>query len=59
MTEQDIDAGRLIIEVGVAPIEPAAFVVLTVEQTVAPPPKRGRLRRWLMTIKETLGNAAD
>ena len=59
MTEQDIDACRLIIEVGVAPIEPAAFVVLTVEQTVAPPPKPGRLQRWLMTIKETLGNAAD
>ncbi len=37
MTQQDIDAGRLIIVVGVAPIRPAEFVILRIGQMVQPP----------------------
>ena len=51
MTQQDIDAGRLFVEVGIAPIEPAVFVVLTVEHMVATRPERGRLPRWLTRIR--------
>ena len=46
MTQQDIDSGRLVVEVGIAPVTPAEFVVVTVEQMVAGLPKRRRLQRW-------------
>jgi uncharacterized protein len=34
MTQDDIDAGRLIVEVGIAPAAPAEFVVFRVSQVV-------------------------
>jgi len=37
MTQADIDAGRLHILVGFAPLKPAEFVVLRIRQRVAPP----------------------
>ena len=37
MTQGDIDAGRLVCLVGVAPVRPAEFVVLRITQMVAPP----------------------
>jgi Bacteriophage tail sheath protein len=51
MTQQDIDAGRLIVEVGIAPIEPAVFVVMTVEHMVASRPERARLPGWVTRIR--------
>src|SRR5271169_2432048 len=41
MTQEDIDNGRLFVQVGVAPVAPAEFVVVTIEQMVA-----GHPRRW-------------
>jgi uncharacterized protein len=35
MTQDDIDAGRVIVEVGFAPLKPAEFVIVRVEQKVA------------------------
>jgi phage tail sheath protein FI len=32
MTQTDIDNGRLIVEVGVAPVKPAAFVIIRISQ---------------------------
>ncbi|MEJ2593360.1 MAG: phage tail sheath C-terminal domain-containing protein, partial [Candidatus Thiodiazotropha sp.] len=32
MTEADIDAGRLICEVGIAPVKPAEFVIFRIQQ---------------------------
>ena len=40
MTQQDIDAGRLIVEVGIAPVAPAEFVTTRIEQTVGGRRKR-------------------
>jgi phage tail sheath protein FI len=37
MTQDDIDHGRLICLVGVAPVKPAEFVVLRFSQMTAPP----------------------
>jgi phage tail sheath protein FI len=37
MTQDDIDHGRLICLVGVAPVKPAEFVILRFSQTTAPP----------------------
>ena len=40
MTQNDIDNSRLVVEVGVAPVKPAEFVVIRIDQL-------GRLgRRW-------------
>ncbi len=36
MTQSDIDNGTLIIEVGVAPLEPAEFVVIQIQETLGP-----------------------
>jgi len=36
MTQEDIDSGRVIIEVGFAPLKPAEFVVITIGQWAAP-----------------------
>jgi phage tail sheath protein FI len=33
MTQNDLDAGRLIVQIGVAPVKPAEFMVLRVSQT--------------------------
>ena len=38
MTQADLDAGRTIIQVGIAALRPAEFVVFRVVQTRAPPP---------------------
>ncbi|MDD9731189.1 phage tail sheath subtilisin-like domain-containing protein [Mameliella sp. AT18] len=35
MTQADLDAGRLIIEIGVAPVRPAEFVVIRIMQTTS------------------------
>ena len=40
MTRQDIEAGRLIVEAGIAPVAPAEFVTVRIEQTVGGRPKR-------------------
>ena len=37
MTQADIDAGRLIVEVGTAPLKPAEFVILRIGAKAAPP----------------------
>ncbi|MCZ6672476.1 MAG: phage tail sheath family protein, partial [Verrucomicrobia bacterium] len=37
MTQNDIDDGRLILQLGFAPLKPAEFVVITVQQRVAQP----------------------
>ena len=47
MTQQDIDNGRLIVQVGIAPTAPAEFVVVTIAQMLAGQPKRFPFRRWL------------
>jgi phage tail sheath protein FI len=36
MTQDDIDNGRLIIIVGVAPVKPAEFVIFQIQQYTAP-----------------------
>lgn len=36
MTQNDIDNGTLIIEVGVAPLEPAEFVVIQIQEALGP-----------------------
>jgi phage tail sheath protein FI len=46
MTQQDVNDGRLIVEVGIAPVAPAEFVIVTIEQRVAGQPKRSPFRRW-------------
>jgi phage tail sheath protein FI len=38
MTQSDIDNGRLIIEVGFAPLEPAEFIVIQIQEMVGPGP---------------------
>lgn len=38
MTQNDIDNGRLIAVVGVAPVEPAEFTILHITEQVRPPP---------------------
>src|ERR1017187_1958196 len=45
MTQHDIDNGRLIVEVGIAPVAPAEFVLVTIEQMVAGRPRRRPFRR--------------
>ena len=40
MTQNDIDNGRLIVEVGVAPVKPAEFVIIRIDQLGRP------RRRW-------------
>jgi phage tail sheath protein FI len=35
MTQDDIDAGRIIIEVGFAPLKPAEFVIIRIQQLAA------------------------
>lgn len=37
MTQADIDAGRLIVEIGIAPVKPAEFVVFRIAQTAGGP----------------------
>ncbi|WP_309604210.1 phage tail sheath C-terminal domain-containing protein [Phenylobacterium sp.] len=37
MTEADIEAGRLIVEVGTAPLKPAEFVILQISARATPP----------------------
>ena len=37
MTQSDIDNGRLIVEIGFAPLQPAEFVILRIELTTRPP----------------------
>ncbi len=32
MTQEDIDQGRLIVEIGVAPVKPAEFVIVRISQ---------------------------
>jgi hypothetical protein len=33
MTQDDIDNGRLIVQIGIAPVKPAEFVVFRIAQT--------------------------
>jgi hypothetical protein len=33
MTQDDIDNGRLIVEIGIAPVKPAEFVIFRITQT--------------------------
>jgi phage tail sheath protein FI len=35
MTQADIDAGRLIVRVGIAPVKPAEFVIFRISQKTA------------------------
>ncbi len=35
MTQDDLDAGRLVVVVGVAPLRPAEFVIIRIEQWTA------------------------
>jgi uncharacterized protein len=35
MTQNDLDNGRLVCEVGVAPVKPAEFVVFPISQSTA------------------------
>ncbi len=35
MTQTDIDSGRIIMEVGFAPVKPAEFVMITIRQQSA------------------------
>ena len=35
MTQGDIDAGRVIVEVGFAPLKPAEFVIVRIQQKTA------------------------
>lgn len=37
MTQNDVDSGRLIVQVGVAPIKPAEFIIFRVSQTTVKP----------------------
>ena len=37
MTQKDIDEGRLIVEIGFAPLQPAEFVILRISLTARPP----------------------
>ncbi len=39
MTQKDIDDGRLVVEIGVAPVKPAEFVIIRIDQL-------GRRRPW-------------
>ena len=48
MTQQDIDAGRLIVEVGIAPIAPAEFVIISIEQIVGASRKRPPFLRRIL-----------
>jgi phage tail sheath protein FI len=43
MTQNDIDAGRLIVVMGVAPVKPAEFVVIRIEQLL-------RARPWFCRL---------
>jgi phage tail sheath protein FI len=36
-TQQDIDEGRLIIEIGMAAVRPAEFIIVRIGQHVCPP----------------------
>jgi len=47
MTRQDLDNGRLVILVGIAPVAPAEFVVLRIEQMIGGQRKKKLLGRWL------------
>jgi uncharacterized protein len=47
MTQQDLDDGRLIVLVGIAPVAPAEFVVIRIEQMVGGQRRKRLLRRWL------------
>jgi phage tail sheath protein FI len=33
MTQDDIDNGRLIVKIGIAPVKPAEFVIFRISQT--------------------------
>lgn len=46
MTQEDLDDGRLIVLVGIAPVTPAEFVVLRIEQMIGGQRRQGLLRRW-------------
>jgi Phage tail sheath protein FI len=47
MTQQDLDNGRLIVLVGIAPVAPAEFVVIRIEQMIGGQRRQRLLRRWL------------
>lgn len=48
MTQQDIDSGRLIVEVGIAPVAPAEFVTISIEQIVGGRRKRPPFLRRIL-----------
>jgi phage tail sheath protein FI len=35
MTQDDIDNGRLVMEVGIAPVKPAEFVIIRISQSAS------------------------
>ena len=37
MTQNDIDNGRLVVEIGIAPVRPAEFVILRIRSHAKPP----------------------
>ena len=49
MTQQDVEAGRLIVEVGIAPVAPAEFVIIRIEQIVGGRRKRPALLRRILS----------
>ncbi|MGF1606167.1 MAG: phage tail sheath family protein [Rhodothalassiaceae bacterium] len=46
MTEADIQAGRLIVEIGFAPLKPAEFLIERLVLRADPPPAPRPVRRW-------------
>jgi Bacteriophage tail sheath protein len=51
MTQQELDSGRLVILVGIAPVAPAEFVVIRIEQMTGGQRRHCVLRRWLTSIR--------
>ena len=47
MTQQDLDNGRLVVVVGIAPVAATEFVILRIEQMIGGQRRKRLLRRWL------------
>jgi phage tail sheath protein FI len=52
MTQNDIDNGRLIVVIGIAPVKPAEFVVISIAQLLRP---RRPLCRFLDRLRARFG----
>ena len=46
MTQRDLDNGRMIVQVGIAPVAAGEFVIVQIEQMIRGRRRRVPLRRW-------------